>query len=108
MRPNFKNLEWNGFDRFDLDLLRSWNLTRESPGARKMVLIGRLQRELGFLSKGGNYAFAIAIDGRYGPHTDKRIRIEEEDGEPLGPELAAIVNEERSKAKWAQQKLEEK
>ena len=97
MRPDFRRLEWKGFDRFDLDLLRSRGLPCASPNARRAVLIGRLQRELGLLRNGGNFAFALAVDGLYGPHTDRELQVEEDAGEPLGPELRQIVDEERSK-----------
>ena len=95
MRPNFKNLEWIGFDSFDFGLLRSRYLTTSSPGARKVVLVGRLQRELRLAA--GAMKDPLIVDGLYGPHTDHALQIEEDAGEVLGPELRQIVDEERRK-----------
>ena len=98
MRPNFKNLEWQGFDHRDVDLLCSLGLMREDPGARKIILIGRLQRELRLAA--GAVRVPLVVDGLYGPHTDRELRVEEEAGTLLGPELAKIVGEERDKRNW--------
>lgn len=95
MRPNFKRLEWVGLDHNDRALLKAWQMTEERPGARKMVLVGRLQRELRLTGA------ILTIDGLYGAHTDHALRIAEEQCEHLGPELRQIVDEERRKTKPA-------
>lgn len=74
----------------DQALLRSWHIQWGeplAPNARKIVLIGRLQRKL-----------RVIVDGLYGPHTENALRRE---GNPtLGPELSHIVNDERVRRGW--------
>ena len=74
-----KELDWE-----DLKLLVRRGLTPDHPCAREMVLVGRLQRALGFM--GHSY------DGLYGPHTHGELRRKEL---PLGRELSAIVRRHR-------------
>ncbi|KKL70792.1 hypothetical protein LCGC14_2101340 [marine sediment metagenome] len=69
-------------DECDHALLRSWRVSPDDPRARGIVLVGRLQTELG----------VRVVDGRYGPHTQAMLREKEI---PLGPELSSIVKEYR-------------
>lgn len=76
-----KDLESKELTQIDLKLLRSWHMNSESPGARKLVLVGRLQCKLGVL----------VVDGKWGPQTATALKKQEP---ALGPELSHIIREE--------------
>jgi hypothetical protein len=76
------DLERTELDERDVALLISWGLASDDPGAREIVLVGRLQTALGIQT----------VDGRYGRHTHAVLRKKEI---RLGPELSRIVKERR-------------
>jgi hypothetical protein len=79
----FDDLESEELTPSDRELLRRWGMNATSPGARKIVLVGRLQGALGVLN-----------DGKWGPRTDRALSNRK--AGLLGPELSRIVDEERA------------
>lgn len=79
------DLEHHTLGLADFELLRSWGFNpwaHPLPAeARKMVLVGRLQRKLG----------VTPVDGRYGPHTNAAyLRRSPNERPHVGPELGLI------------------
>jgi hypothetical protein len=61
----------------DLQLLARWGLTPRSPGAREVLVTGRVQRRLlrlGLVGVPGETPNTFFYDGRWGPVTDKAAR----------------------------------
>jgi len=83
-----KDLESKEITEADLELLRLWCLTPADFGARRIILVGRLQREL-----------RVIVDGKWGPRTSATLEKRELQ---LGPELSHVVERAKTQAQIKQ------